>query len=190
MGNNINKTESLMSDLLDSIDATDTIVTNDDNYFIKDREEANRYVKYYKKRAKELEDIEATAQKAIDEYTQKVEAWKDDQERSIKSAMEYYESKLRMFAENELQGSKKRSLKFIEGTVQFRTNKPVLNYSDEDTLINYFKENNSEYVVSTPKLNKNLIKTNISIEGNDVYLNGHKLPFVSVTYKEDSFTIK
>ena len=29
MGNNINKTESLMSDLLDSIDATDTIVTKD-----------------------------------------------------------------------------------------------------------------------------------------------------------------
>ena len=103
--------------------------------------------------------------------------------------MDYYKNLLEEYAHNQLDNSKKKSLKLIEGIISFRAQQPTINY-DEETMINYLKEHNNNCLRTTFKVDKKELKNLGQIKDNNFYFNDQLLDFVNVENKEPTFSIK
>lgn len=104
--------------------------------------------------------------------------------------MNYYKSLLEDYAHSELDNTKKKSLKLIEGTIAFRAQQPSISY-DDDTMISFLKENSVEECLKTTiKVDKKELKNIGEIKENGFYYNNKLLDFVSVENRPPAFSIK
>lgn len=157
-------------------------VDADEEFKIETRDQAEYYTRRLVQAQKEDALVEAVAKQRIQEYTERVNAWKESKLNENSGNIEHWIALLRPWAEEQLKGGKKKSVKLIEGTLAFR--KAESYEYDEDKLIAYLKENHKELLVEQkPKINKTVLKKVFDFEKDSI-------PGVTYTKLPDTFTVK
>ena len=133
-----NKNLKNIWDFLDEQDEEEFSIAEEDKpkYVIRDSVHAERVTKYYKRTVqeiahlqRELDDWRADIQKKQDEYINRVITPLEDKAR-------FYETQLRDFAEKQIAGTKKKSLKLVEGTLQFTKTQNKYEH-DDDVILDF-----------------------------------------------------
>ena len=183
---------SFMSDLLETIDSqeiSELKIETDDNFAVKDEEQAEYLLKSLRKITGEIEEIENTAEAYKKKAEEKAEAWKASRTRSLNWSRDWIEARLRLYAERCLLASKKKSLKLIEGTMSFRKNESF-DYDDDD-LRQSLQALGGKYLISQPaKIDKAALKKAVTYneEGNAV-LENITLKGLRRTVQDDAFKV-
>lgn len=183
---------SAMEDLLNFIEKEDdTLIGNVDNqYMIKNQDEANIYVRRYKNVIAQMNEIEETSKEALSKYTNKVNVWKESSLAPLQRKLQYYEALLQQYTEHQLEGSNKKSLKLIEGTIGFRTPPVKFNYNDEEVLYWLKQVNASDYLKETTTINKEALKKAGTIKDDKFYIDGVEVPGITLTKQDKKFVVK
>lgn len=183
---------SAMEDLLNFIEKEDdTLIGDVDNqYMIKNQDEANIYVRRYKNVIAQMNEIEETSKEALSKYTNKVNVWKESCLMPLQRKLQYYETLLQQYAEHQLEGSNKKSLKLIEGTIGFRTPPVKFNYNDEEVLYWLKQVNVSDYLKETTTINKEALKKAGTIKDDKFYIDGVEVPGITLTKQDKKFVVK
>ena len=183
---------SAMEDLLNFIEKEDdTLIGDVDNqYMIKNQDEANIYVRRYKNVIAQMNEIEETSKEALSKYTNKVNVWKESSLAPLQRKLQYYETLLQQYAEHQLEGSNKKSLKLIEGTIGFRTPPVKFNYNDEEVLYWLKQVNASDYLKETTTINKEALKKAGTIKDDKFYINDVEVPGITLTKQDKKFVVK
>ena len=106
---------------------------------IQNDDQADYYVGRILDLEKEIEDINAIAEKKIKEYTDKVTAWKDKVLKSPTGAHDYIQSLLEDYTRKRTEGLRKNSVALVNGTIGFRKTRDKFDV-DEDKLRKYLDE--------------------------------------------------
>lgn len=183
---------SAMEDLLNFIEKEDdTLIGDVDNhYIIKNQDEANIYIKRYKNIVAQMNEIEETSKEALSKYADKVNTWKESCLMPLQRKLQYYETLLQQYAEHQLEGSNKKSLKLIEGTIGFRTPPVKFNYNDEEVLYWLKQVNASDYLKETTTINKEALKKAGAIKDDKFYINDVEVPGITLTKQDKKFVVK
>lgn len=180
----------LLNDLDDSVAAAEKEavglsgeVDADEGFKIETRDQAEYYTRCLAQAQRENKAVEDAAKKRIAEYTERVNAWKEGKLKENANNIERWTGLLRPWAEEELKGSKKKSVKLIEGTLSFRKNDKY-EYDDEK-LVEYLRANghNDLLVEQMPKVDKTVLKKVFDFTKD-------KIPGVTYTVLPDTFTVK
>ncbi len=181
----------LMNDLDDSVNAAEAeavglsgeVDVSEDGFKIETRDQAEYYTRCLAEAQRENAAVELAAKKRIQDYTERVNAWKESKLKENESNIERWTGLLRPWAEEQLAGSKKKSIKLIEGTLGFR--KHVEYQYDDAELIAYLKESghNELLIEQAPKVDKTALKKAFDFEKDTV-------PGVTYTQLPDTFTVK
>lgn len=153
---------------------------------------ANYFVKLVQEINKDIEDIENFTKSEIERYVDHMNAFKEERIKSLSGQKYYFESMLRHFTETELAGTKKKSIKLPDGTLQIRKQSPKYTYEDE-ILLEWIKLNKPNYVKTTTKetVDKALLKKeNIVDSNNHMIIDGKIVEGVNIIEQEDKFDVK
>lgn len=183
---------SAMEDLLNFIEKEDDTLIGDvdTHYIIKNQDEANIYIKRYKNIVAQMNEIEETSKEALSKYADKVNTWKESCLIPLQRKLQYYETLLQQYAEHQLEGSNKKSLKLIEGTIGFRTPPVKFNYNDEEVLYWLKQVNASDYLKETTTINKEALKKAGAIKDDKFYINDVEVPGITLTKQDKKFVVK
>lgn len=183
---------SAMEDLLNFIEKEDDTLIGDvdTHYIIKNQDEANIYIKRYKNIVAQMNEIEETSKEALSKYADKVNTWKESCLMPLQRKLQYYETLLQQYAEHQLEGSNKKSLKLIEGTIGFRTPPVKFNYNDEEVLYWLKQVNASDYLKETTTINKEALKKAGAIKDDKFYINDVEVPGITLTKQDKKFVVK
>ena len=183
---------SAMEDLLNFIEKEDdTLIGDVDTHdIIKNQDEANIYIKRYKNIVAQMNEIEETSKEALSKYADKVNTWKESSLAPLQRKLQYYEGLLQQYTEHQLEGSNKKSLKLIEGTIGFRTPPVKFNYNDEEVLYWLKQVNASDYLKETTTINKEALKKAGTIKDDKFYINDVEVPGITLTKQDKKFVVK
>lgn len=156
---------------------------------IKDPKQADYFVKKVKELEAYKEATNETARQAIEDYKDKVERWRQQEVESLERSIEYFSELLQSFARQQLEGSSKKSLKLIEGTVGFKAQPPKIEYDDK-VLVEFLEKNKPEYVRYTPAPKKDELKKKAEIKDGRLFLDGKPVEGVIAEEREDKFYVK
>lgn len=183
--------DEYMKNLLDAIDAEEVETLGidvSDRFEIRTREQADYLTKQYLALKQETDEIEQTAQNAKDAYGQKVDSWKERELSPRMSSMDWIASRLRVFAEQQLAGSKRRSLNLISGALKFKK-RAGISYDDE-VLREYLMQNAPEFMKEQPKkIDKAGLRKACEVRDGRFYYNGQLVEGIDQTEMPDSFFI-
>ncbi len=174
-------------DYIDALDAEDANLREDknlDTYSIQDDSTADYYIRQYKKTQNEIEDAQATAKKAIQAYTEKVESWLSKTTNSLENKQFYFQTMLENYAHAKLDGTKKKSLRLIEGSIGFHKQQPQYIYDDNVLAATL----DSKYL--KPVVNKALLKKDGVIRNGQFYLNDVPISGVTIEERDKKFVVK
>jgi len=133
-----NKNLKSIWDFLDEQDQEEFSIAEEDRpkYVINDTIQAENVTRYYKRTIQEiarlqqeLDNWKADIQKKQDEYINKVVAPLEEKAR-------FFEAQLRDFAEKQIAGTKKKSVKLLEGTLQFTKTQDKYEH-DDDVILDF-----------------------------------------------------
>lgn len=156
---------------------------------IKDPQQAEYFLKKVKDLREEKQQIEEAAKTALENYKQKVEEWKEKSISPLDSAINYFEDLLKAYAEYKLEGSSKKSIKLIEGTIGFKAQQPKYHYIDEKALTEFLENNYPDLVRYKPEPNKKDLKKKAEIEGEQLYLDGKPVEGIVVEERGEAFYV-
>ena len=108
---------------------------------LKSAEWAASKVAHWAARKKQIDDF---VKSEIAEYTEKMKAYQEEMDAECDDHINFLTEKLRPFAEQQIEGTKKKSFRLPSGTLQFRTSYDVT--KDEEKLKTYVKNNAPEYI--------------------------------------------
>lgn len=180
-------------DLLDYIDNMDTLEYGVNFPKITSEDQANYYIRQYKRLQEKLNEVEKAKTEAIKKYTDKVNTWVEARHKQIEPKMEFYSGMLEVYASSLLENSKSKSLKLIEGNIGFRKVPPSFERNDEElrTFIKSLGDDGKEFLVEQePKIDWAKFKKNGQIKDDSFVYNGKLVPGVTVTQKPDVFGVK
>jgi hypothetical protein len=189
----LNTGNSFLNDLLEFIDEQEVqelgLGTADETYTIKDMGHANYIAKKLRKVRNQAEEINTTANAQIDSYKQKVDVWRTSSLTPLANTEAYLTGLLEEFTHRQLEGSTKKSIKLVEGTVQFRKQPDKFEY-DEDVLLAYLQTDMPAYVKHKPSIDKAELKKIGEVKKGQFYVTGKPLPGIVVTPQDDKFEVK
>lgn len=184
--------KSFMDDLLGFLNDEEEQVLgikDEEGFKIESIEQANYFARRLREIREEKSEAETAAKEQLDAYKERVERWLS----SIVSPLEYEEERLlamlEEFAETKLNGSSKRSLKLIEGTLQFRKQQPKFEYNEE-VLLDYAQSQLPQFIKTKPSVDKADLKKNVKIKDGKAYIGDSLVPGITVTELPDKFDVK
>lgn len=191
------KTDLQHKSLEDFIEDEDAEAFTADNlhYKIRTDDEADAKVIRYHKLQKELDKVEKEAAAYLEKKQQQVEAWKESVSSPIQSEMDYLQTILREYAEENYAINGKKTLKLVDGNLRLYKAQPKFSYED-DTLRDYLMsvpEGKAFLKQQMPKVDKTSLKKSCEIQDGKLYFKGGKesIPGVSVEEQNGlSFSIK
>ena len=185
--------EKELQKFIDSEEVKEVGDPNKEGFIIEDDRQADYIVKKIKDIRTEKEEIEAKAKSAIDDYTEKVQKFTETTLSPLTYQEEYLTNLLEAYAHERLEGSKKRSIKLIEGTIGFHK-KPLLISYDEPIVIEFMKQHpdiGRKFTKTTVSLDKAKIrKSGLFDENNECLLDDTLIPGISGEKQPDSFSVK
>lgn len=160
---------------------------------INSMQKANYFLKLVKAIDEDIAAIDELCNEEIKKTTERITRYKEDQIAPMLRQRDYFVKLLRNFTEHELQDSKKRNIKLPNGTLSITKQQPLWTYEDE-AIINFLTANHGENFVSTKieeKIDKVAFKKAITINKQGIpTFNGLEVPGLTVTEREDKFTVK
>ena len=184
---------SFLDDLLAFVEETEVeeLDLNEVNegFSIQSTDQANYIAKKVKELRAEQEEAEAIAKEQIKAYKEKVETWLESVVNPLKSQEEFYLRLLEDFTRQKLEGSSKKSLKLIEGTLQFRKQQDKYEYED-NVLQTFVEENLPEFLKVKTSVDKTKLKKNATVIDGHLYIDDVLVEGVTVTERGDKFDVK
>ena len=183
---------SFLEELTDFIEEEEIqeLELDQDELIIKDTRQAEYFLKKVKELQREKEEIEQTAQFAIEEYQKKVEKWKKQKLSPIENTIEYFSNLLDSFARYKLEGSSKKSLKLIEGTIGYRSQAPKYNYEDEKALVEFLEKNAPDFLRYKKEPDKSQLKKQAEVVDGKLYIDDKLVEGITVEERGDAFYVK
>lgn len=164
-------------------------IRQEEGFQIDSIEQANYFARRLREIREEKGEAEAAAKTQLDLYKERVDKWLA----STMSPLEYEEERilamLENFAETKLEGSTKRSLKLIEGSLNFRKQQPKYEYNDE-VLLDHTQRALPEYIKTKASVDKAELKKKIKVKDGKAYVNDNLVPGITVTELPDKFDVK
>jgi hypothetical protein len=104
--------------------------------------------------------------------------------------IDYMQSKLRPYAEEQIKGTRKKSIKVLDGVLKFNATQPTYTRND-DEILRWSKDGTyTDYVKVTETVNWSALKKDSIRQGDKlVTLAGELVPGVVVTDNPDSFKV-
>ena len=140
----------------------------------------------------QMQEKKAAAIEQADIEFRRVSAWRDEQVAAHDKQIAFFEFLLRPFAEQSLDGEKKRSLKLPAGTMGFRAGQPHYDVNEPE-LLAYVKASAPEFLkikesVDWPRFKKDM---GLRVDGNRaVTKEGEIIPGIVASEGEDTFFVK
>lgn len=133
----------------------------------------------------------AEIKKYADAEKARIDMWLKEQTESLQSDVDFFEAQLKPFVADALDGKKTKTMKFPCGSCSFKKSAPTFT-KDEAVLLNYVKENDSQYVNVKESVNWAEFKKTLQFaqDGKLITADGEVVPGVTYTVEEDSFTVK
>lgn len=157
-------------------------------------QQANFYVKLVKSIDEDIANIELLCKEELQKYQDRISRYKSSQIEPLLRQREYFSNLLKNYTEHELADSKKRSIKLPNGTLALTKQLPIWEYEDEDSIIEALKSikcNDLINVKVEESINKKELKKETVIDENGrVLVNGHEIPGITITKRDDKFTVK
>ena len=166
---------------------------NKEGFIVDNDRQADYVIRQIKNIRKEKDKITESAKQALDDYKAKVENFTESNLKTLNFREEYLTNLLENYAREQLQGSKKKSIKLIEGTIGFHK-KPIAITYDDSTVLDFLKEH--------PELSKSLTKTTVSLDkskirklstfnqNSECLFNNIVIPGITAEEQSDSFSVK
>lgn len=194
-------------DYLDEQDAAEFSIPEEDKprYAICDAAQAERVVKYYKSTMREINVLKNSANDWLERAKKKYDSYIENVIVPLQNKAEFFEGQLRNYAENQISNTNKKSVKLVEGTLQFTKTQDKYEHDDDVILdfINGLKENDKlrTYLKPQPaKLDWKTMKDSgviqeVKLEDgtveNHLFVEGTEIPAVKVqTGLPPAFRIK
>lgn len=164
----------------------------EDAPMINSMQKANYFLKLVKNIDQDILDIDALCAEEIKKTTERINNYKIAQIEPLLKQRDYFVRLLKNFTEHELANSTKKSIKLPSGTLAMTKQQPLWEYED-DSIIKFLIANNGNNYVSTKieeKIDKVAFKKAVKIEDGIPKFNGIEIPGLSVTERENKFTVK
>lgn len=155
-------------------------------------QKANYFLKLVKNIDQDIQEIDVLCTEEIKKIAERINNYKMAQIEPLLSKRDYFVRLLKNFTENELADGKKKSIKLPNGTLAMTKQQPLWEYED-DSIIRFLIANNGNDYVSTKieeKIDKVAFKKAVKIENNVPKFNGIEIPGLTVTEREDKFTVR
>ena len=160
---------------------------------INSMQKANYFLKLVKTIAEDIKAIDELCNEEIKKTADRINKYKEEQIAPMLKQRDYFMKLLRNFTEREIADSKKKSIKLPNGTLAITKQQPVWTYEDE-VIINFLTANQGQNFVSTKieeKIDKVAFKKAIKMNKDGIPMfNGIEVPGLTVTEREDKFTVK
>lgn len=129
------------------------------------------------------------ARKLAEQQKQKIDAWLEQQIANRQEAIASQENLLRLYAEDRLKNSKRKSVSLPSGKFGFRKGQPKIEHQD-DVLLQYAKEANQKYVKVKESLDWSGLKKSCVIDHDKMIdENGEVLPGITIHPAEQTFYV-
>lgn len=155
-------------------------------------QKANYFLKLVKNIDEDVQMIETLCAEEIKKVTERINNYKMAQIEPLLRDRDYFVRLLKNFTENQLADGKKKSIKLPNGTLAMTKQQPLWEYED-DSIIRFLIANNGNDFVHTKieeKIDKVALKKAVKIENNVAKFNGVEIPGLTVTEREDKFTVR
>lgn len=180
--------ESVMEDEAKQLGLVDHEL--DDTYRILDVSGANFFLKRLEELTFEETEINSMCDDEITKYTERVNKFRDEKLKTILNTKAYFKKLLERYAEGELSGSNKKSIKLPFGTLQFRKVGSQYSYEDEK-LLKYLTDNKlTTYISVNETPNKAELKKAASIRDGKLFIGDKEVDGVTVSDGSTSFDVK
>lgn len=182
---------SELRDFMDDIETQDLNIVQDDSFKITSRDQANYFVRKVMDLKNQEQEVIMTAKQEAERLLGMIMQWQEKELNTIHAGMDYFNGLLREYAESELDGTKKRSIKLPFGTLAFRAQQPKFNY-DDDALKLYLQNQSSDLVEEKVeyKVNKTELKKRAMIVDGKLMLDGQVVDGVTIEMLDDKFEVK
>lgn len=191
---NTKQPKSLADDLIDFLEQTEQeeIGLTDNQVYIETPDQANYFARKTIELNHDIEEAEFLAKQKIKEYTDRVNKWVDKTTSNLRYQSERYQSMLQVYAAEQLKGTKKKSIKLIEGTLQFRSGGSKYNYDEEiiNPLLGKDIFEDFTKVKTEKSLDKAKLKKSGLVKDGKLFLNEQEVPGVTITQQPDTFSVK
>ena len=137
------------------------------------------------------QDKLAKAQATAELQHKAIDNWLKNEKLSLEGSIAYFTEMLRPYALQGLEGTKSRTYKVYNGSMSFR--KGSVSYDRDDAkLLTFVKENASDYIVTTEKVNWAEYKKTLTPVGDGKLITADGEIVEGVTYSQgdDVFTVK
>lgn len=155
-------------------------------------QKANYFLKLVKNIDEDVQMIETLCAEEVKKVTERINNYKMAQIEPLLRDRDYFVRLLKNFTENQLADGKKKSIKLPNGTLAMTKQQPIWEYED-DAIISFLMANNGNDFVHTKieeKIDKVALKKAVKIENNVAKFNGVEIPGLTVTEREDKFTVR
>ena len=153
--------------------------------------QADFFLGLLNKAQKEVDNINAMCDSKIEQTTERVNRFREQNISGLSSQINYYKMLLETYVVEELANKKKKSMKLTEGTLGIKKQADRIDY-DEEIVLDYLKEHHPDLV--RVKTKEEIDKTNLkkladSING-ALVIEGREVNGITVTPQPDKFYIK
>lgn len=185
---------SLLSEMYDEVVEEEAkelgIDVEKTGYEIKDENQANFFLRRMEEVNKEKAEINDMCDKEIEMFVNRVNSFRNKKLVSLDTTTTYFTQLLEKYAQNALMESKKKSIKLIFGTLQFKKAADKYEYED-DKIIKFIDDNQLVGLTRTKvELNKADLKKAITVVDGNVLLEGKPLEGLTITPGGTNFSIK
>ncbi len=180
----------LLKELEEFIEQESDINESDESYKIKNEEEANEVLRRIKYFNSEIENVNKISDSEIERYTKLINDYREKKLLEFNNRMEHYQLLLEDYAKEQLKNKKAKTISLPFGKIGFKKQQDTFNY-DEDTLLEYLRNNSSDFIKVTTKesIEKAKLKKAGVVENGHLYLDGKLVDGVTVTKNDDKFII-
>lgn len=133
----------------------------------------------------------AEIKKYADTEKARIDMWLKEQTETLQRDVDFFEAQLKPFVADALEGKKTKTMKFPCGSCSFKKSTPSFT-KDEAVLLQYVKENDSQYINVKESVNWAEFKKTLQFaqDGKLITADGEIVPGVTYTIEEDTFTVK
>ena len=187
------------SDILDSLFEAITeeevrdlgIEIEKENFAITSDEQANFFLRRLEEVRSEKDKINNTCNQEIERFTARVNNFRAKETLSLENTERFFCTLLENYARQQLEGSKKKSIKLPFGTMSFKKSPRKMVYDDE-VLMNFIKTHNlNDFIRIKEEINKKDLKSQLKItEDGIVTLDDQVVEGITTMPGETTFSVK
>lgn len=182
---------SFIDDLLSFVDEAEAVELDiqGEGFSIQSMDQANYFARKLRELREERAEAEAAAKKQLDAYKERVDQWLTGVSNPLVNQETRLLNLLETFASEKLNGTKKKSLKLIEGTLQFRSQGDKFEYDDK-ALLAYAEDNLKDFVKRAPSVDKAGLKQEVKVKGGRAFYKDVEIAGITVMPQPDKFDVK